>query len=255
MSGKVSGMVWELDIPHGHAWVLMSLADHAEHDGSQVFPGNGLTAWKTGYSVSQIKRILRDLMRKYGLVEVVASGGGRSTTEYRICLENFARHKKPEMPARGPKKGNQHAAKPEPKEAAKTNRVHYDPGSSDPSPPGSSTRAHDDGNVIKETSRRDADASPGPKNWFSVYCDRAQEVGLSVSDEDRGRIPGNLTRCMMRDEATDHEMFALIGQMVSRRRRGVVLSPQEALNDVRGIPTPPRQRGQSEQPRIRSEEV
>lgn len=72
------------------------------------------------------------------------------------------------------------------------------------------------------------------KNWFTVLCDRFEEVGLGVSEEDRGRLPGNLVRCQVQRDATDAEMYRLIGHLVERRLAGYVLSPQECLNDVRG---------------------
>lgn len=92
----------------------------------------------------------------------------------------------------------------------------------------------------RNSSRRDAKASQEPQecklNWFTVYCDRSKECGLPVSDEDRNRVPGNLTRCSMKEEATDQEMYRVIAHMVDRRLVGVILSPQEALKDVRGVP-------------------
>jgi hypothetical protein len=95
------GEVWELDLPQNAAWVLMSLCDHAEHDGTKVFPGNGYTAWKTGFSVSTVKRIMRDLRDRYELIELVAKGGGREAAEWRVRVENFDRYRKQPVPGRG----------------------------------------------------------------------------------------------------------------------------------------------------------
>jgi hypothetical protein len=44
MSAKQTGLVWELDLPHNEAWVLMAMADHADHDGQNVYPGIPLLA-------------------------------------------------------------------------------------------------------------------------------------------------------------------------------------------------------------------
>ena len=58
MSAKQTGLVWELALPHNEAWVLMAMADHADHEGNNVYPGVPLLAWKTGYTTRQIRRIL-----------------------------------------------------------------------------------------------------------------------------------------------------------------------------------------------------
>lgn len=65
MSGKLSGQVWDLDLPHAEAWVLMCLADHADHDGKNVRPRLDLIAWKTGYSKRQVQRIMKRLETQY----------------------------------------------------------------------------------------------------------------------------------------------------------------------------------------------
>ena len=61
MSGKVSGMIWDLDLPHSQAWVLLAMADHADHEGNNVFPSVDLIAWKTNYSERQVQRIVKQL--------------------------------------------------------------------------------------------------------------------------------------------------------------------------------------------------
>jgi len=84
MSGKISGQVWDLDLPHAEAWVLMSMADHAEHDGSNVFPSQPLIAWKTGYSVRQVRRIQDRLKARKILIP--EGFGPHGTTLFRIDL-------------------------------------------------------------------------------------------------------------------------------------------------------------------------
>lgn len=244
MSGKVSGMVWELDIPHEHAWLLMSLADHAEHDGTSVRPGGGLTAWKTGYTVRHVKRLTKDLLETYDLLGVVDVGGGAKPAEYRIKIENFENHKKPERKYRGrPHKTHDTGAMGKEKPMTSNEK------------PMTSTRAPVETSIETSSySRRDdeacssslkGDPAAEKKNWFSVVCERFVQVGLPVSDEDRDRLPGNLVACQMKEGATDVEMHRLIGHLVDRRLAGVVLSPQEALKDARaprkatGVHRPP----------------
>lgn len=252
MSGKVSGLVWELDIPHEHAWLLMSLADHAEHDGTKVHPGGGLTAWKTGYSVRHVKRLISDLMSTYDLLEVVDPGGGAKAAEYRIKLENFGKYKKPERQKRG-----------RPKQTHDTHDtgLKEKPMTSDAKTHDTHARARKKRQLETSYSRRDADASHGQKedktNWFDIYCLRSEELGLPISEEDRDRVPGNLLRCATKEKASAAEMHRVIGHMLQRRLARVILSPQEALKDVRGIPPEERnghRQGEREPMRIRAEE-
>lgn len=44
MSGKISGMVWDLDLPHPELLVLLAITDHANHDGRNMYPGVALLA-------------------------------------------------------------------------------------------------------------------------------------------------------------------------------------------------------------------
>jgi len=84
MSGKIMGKVWDLDLPHNQLLVLLSLADHADHEGKNVFPSLGLTSWKTGYSEQQVRRVLRDLEKAKILLVVERKAGKR--TVYQIDL-------------------------------------------------------------------------------------------------------------------------------------------------------------------------
>lgn len=86
MSGKLTGTVWDLDLPHNQAWVLMSLLDHAHHDGTKIFPSIALTAWKTGYSPRQVQRIIAELVTA-GILELVRGAGQHRPNEYRARLD------------------------------------------------------------------------------------------------------------------------------------------------------------------------
>ena len=86
MSVKIMGAIWDLDLPHELAWVLMAYADHADHDGRNCYPGTKLIAYKTGYSTRQVQRCTADLLTR-GLLSVERQGGGRGhATVYRIDL-------------------------------------------------------------------------------------------------------------------------------------------------------------------------
>ena len=92
MSAKLMGQVWDLDLPHNLQLVLLSLADHAQHDGTGVFPGVELTAYKTGYSIRQVRRVLRQLEAAGLIVPTAREDGGRGhATEYELHFENGTR--------------------------------------------------------------------------------------------------------------------------------------------------------------------
>lgn len=84
MSSKISGRVWDLDLPHAEQFVLLAMADHADHEGRNVRPSVGLVAWKTNYSPRQVHRIIQSLREKRILLP---DGAGRNgTLNYRIDL-------------------------------------------------------------------------------------------------------------------------------------------------------------------------
>jgi hypothetical protein len=62
MSAKASGRVWDLDLPHNKRLVLLAMADHADHDGRNIYPSTDLIAWKTGYSFRQVQRVIDTLI-------------------------------------------------------------------------------------------------------------------------------------------------------------------------------------------------
>lgn len=87
MSGKISGGVWDLDLPHNKMLVLLAMADHANHEGGDVFPSLERIAWKTGYSYRQTLRIVKSLEDDGLLVLVRAGKEIGSVNVYRINLE------------------------------------------------------------------------------------------------------------------------------------------------------------------------
>jgi hypothetical protein len=84
MSAKIMGQVWELKLPHAHMLVLLALADHADHQGGNIYPGVKLIAWKCGYSERQVQRIMQDLVEQGLLIEVESEPG--KATVYRVDL-------------------------------------------------------------------------------------------------------------------------------------------------------------------------
>jgi Helix-turn-helix domain len=87
MSAKIFGLVWELELPREEKYVLLCLADHADHDGNNVYPSIGLIAWKTDYSERRIQELMRRLQHKGLLVKVEEQIGRGHTVKYRIDLQ------------------------------------------------------------------------------------------------------------------------------------------------------------------------
>lgn len=82
--------VWEADLPRDQKIVLLAMADHAQDDGSRVFPGVERLAQKCGYSERSVRRKIADL-KDEGLLEPVAyeEGGRGHATEFNIHAENL----------------------------------------------------------------------------------------------------------------------------------------------------------------------
>lgn len=66
-------------LPHQDILVLLAMADHADHEGKHMYPSLGLIAWKTGYSLRQVRRIVRNLEARQILLRVQAPEGKVST--------------------------------------------------------------------------------------------------------------------------------------------------------------------------------
>lgn len=91
MSGKQTGIVWELDLALPKKIVLLAMADSADQDGNDVYPSIGLIAWKTGYSARQVQRIVNSL-KDDKLIELVEKEYGRyHTVNYSLRLEGAKR--------------------------------------------------------------------------------------------------------------------------------------------------------------------
>lgn len=79
--------VWELELPHEKQNILLALADHANDDGVNCFPGVDYLAWKCGYDRRSIQRILRQLEDDELIAPVAYAEGGRGrATEFKIDI-------------------------------------------------------------------------------------------------------------------------------------------------------------------------
>jgi hypothetical protein len=100
MSAKISGLVWDLDLPREEKYVLLCLSDHADHDGNNVFPSVGLVAWKTGYSERRIQQLMRILEHRGLLPRVDEQFGRGKTVRYRINLDSGVFRERPKKGAK-----------------------------------------------------------------------------------------------------------------------------------------------------------
>lgn len=83
-------MVWETSLPRPQKYVLLALADHADHEGGSIYPGLELIAWKTDYDERHIRRILNELVADKILVrEYTSPGGNGANDRYRIDVERL----------------------------------------------------------------------------------------------------------------------------------------------------------------------
>lgn len=72
MSVKTMGLVWDLEpsvIDHEEKFILLAYADHADHNGENMYPSVALICRKTGYSERSVQGITRSLIDKGFLVE------------------------------------------------------------------------------------------------------------------------------------------------------------------------------------------
>lgn len=86
MSGKTTGKVWDVKLPLPKKFVLLALADKADHNDENIHPGVPLVARMTGYSERQVRRIIKQLVEDGILVLMDAPLGKPSN--YKI---NFSR--------------------------------------------------------------------------------------------------------------------------------------------------------------------
>lgn len=82
MSGKATGRVWDLELEPLLKFVLLAYADHADHDGANMWPSVALIARKTGYSTRQVQRITRRLESLGWLIE--DGQGPRGTNRFKL---------------------------------------------------------------------------------------------------------------------------------------------------------------------------
>lgn len=63
MSGKATGKVWDMRLGNGpKKVVLLAYADHADHEGNNMYPSIDLIVYKTELSESTVHRCVKELI-------------------------------------------------------------------------------------------------------------------------------------------------------------------------------------------------
>ena len=81
--------VWDLDLPTNEKFILLAYADHADHDGYNVYPAVDTVAKKTGYKRRAVQLITRKLEERGLLID-----DGKSqyqTNKYSIPIDGGAK--------------------------------------------------------------------------------------------------------------------------------------------------------------------
>lgn len=87
MSVILMGLVYNADLPATEKAILLAYADHADHEGNNVYPSIELVAWKTGYSERTVQRMTRNL-ETAGILEECGQGPN-GTNRWRINIDKL----------------------------------------------------------------------------------------------------------------------------------------------------------------------
>lgn len=87
------GLVWKSSLPRDMKFIALANADHANDDGTSVFPSRKSVARMTGYSDRSVQLITHQLVSAGILVEEGESRYG--TRQYRFDLDALAAYKLP----------------------------------------------------------------------------------------------------------------------------------------------------------------
>ena len=180
MSIKAIAAVWDAEhIPPTQRFVLVALADHADHDGGNMRPAIDTLARKTGLDRSTVKRCLRWL-RAEKVIVMDRAPRQHSPAEYHLALGAFGT----------PGQGAQSATPANPEGALSTARGGAEP----PKPSGTVSNTHPSSRGDKKPSKplppavlvmRQAGARPRT-DWYDRI---AQAIGDSPEALERlGRL-------------------------------------------------------------------
>lgn len=91
MSVKISGQVWELELDPMDKFFLLCVADHADHDGKNIKPGNDLICAKTGLSHQTVSAKIAKFTEAGVLIPATESYGRGKPREFEMELVGIER--------------------------------------------------------------------------------------------------------------------------------------------------------------------
>lgn len=118
MSVKAQALVWDfecpakvngLDFKPNHKYVLLKYADHADHEGRNIYPSVNTVAKKTGYKVRNVQYLTHQL-QAMGLL-IPDGEGPRGTNRWRIPFDKGGAKIAPLQTLQGAKKKKSLGAK------------------------------------------------------------------------------------------------------------------------------------------------
>lgn len=133
--------VWEIELPAEQQQVMLVIADHADDDGRDAYPGIERIAWKVGKQQRAVQYIIKRLCAA-GILEVVAHtmGGRGLRKEFSIHLEKGAKkapfvpsYKRVQNPAQKGAKSTPERVQPATQKGATGDTAHAWPSISEPS--------------------------------------------------------------------------------------------------------------------------
>jgi hypothetical protein len=165
MSNRISGIAWDADLPRGEKFILLAMADHADHEGENVRPSVALICHKTGYGRSTVLR-LQERLRELGILEVVEvrQAQGRPNL-YRIVAES--------VPLLPPRSAGKPGRKPRPKTG---------PGFSETPSQNGTTPRPKTGPPPSQNGTTEPTTEPSEQNITPLPPAGAGEVGAEVGD-------------------------------------------------------------------------
>jgi hypothetical protein len=102
MSVKIMGMVWDSSLPRNEKFILLAYADHADHEGGNIYPAVATIAKKTGYNERMVRRITKALTERGVLI--LEGQTKYHTNRYRVDSEALIQCTESATPATPPGK-------------------------------------------------------------------------------------------------------------------------------------------------------
>lgn len=88
MSNDLMTQVWKADLKRDQKSILVCLADLGNDDGEGIYPSQDYIAWKTGYSLTQVKAILKEC-KDAGYIRWQRGASHVGTNNYKIVAAAF----------------------------------------------------------------------------------------------------------------------------------------------------------------------